>query len=306
MVRVRVFINPGAGSVDDEGALIDAIEAAFTAAGADTTVDVVDPADVADTVADWWSSDDRPDVIVAAGGDGSVNCLASAAVGTDIVMSVLPLGTFNHFASDIGLPDDLDGAAAAIVAGEVRHVDVGEVNGAVFVNNSALGVYPAMVAVRDRIREQRGWGKVRAVPVACIGVLRQLPVHRLDLSGPSGFERRRVRTSFVFVGNGRYDNNNGGTPRRVDLDDGQLYLAMTRATGRWGLIRTALSALVSGSRRTRDLDEFTAESFDIGGRAKSLLVARDGEIERMKLPLRYRSRPGALSVRAPDTSQSAQ
>lgn len=303
-MHALVFVNPGAGSVDDEAELIGAIEAAFAAAGATATVAVVEPADVAATVADWWNGDDRPDVIVAAGGDGSVNCLAAAAVGTDIVTSVLPLGTFNHFAADIGLPGDLTGAAVAIVEGEVRAVDVAEVNGAVFVNNSALGVYPAMVAVRDRIRAQRGWGKVRAVPVACVEVLRQLPVHRLDVSGPSGFERRRVRTSFVFVGNGRYDNGGGGTPQRVDLDDGRLYLAMARATGRWGLIRTAISALVAGSRRARDLDEVTAGSFDIGGRATAMLVARDGEIEWMKLPLRYRSRPGALLVRAPEAAST--
>lgn len=298
-MRVRVFINSAAGSVDDENELIDTIEKAFDKAGADAAVDVVDPSDVADMVTRWWDGDDRPDVIVAAGGDGSVNCLARAAAGTDIVTSVLPLGTFNHFAADIGLPDDMDAAAAGIVGGTERAVDVAEVNGEIFVNNSALGVYPAMVSARDRISDRHGWGKVRAVPVACVQVLRQLPAYRIDITGSGGFERRRVRTSFVFVGNGRYDNADGGLPERVDLVGGNLHLAMTSATSRWGLVRTAVSALLSGLRRTRDLDEIELTELDVGGRGKRLLVARDGEIDRMELPLRYRCRPGALIVRAP-------
>lgn len=97
------------------------------------------------------------------------------------VVGVLPLGTFDHFAKDLGIPTDLTEAAASLVSGEERQVDIGEVNGRVFVNNSAPGVHPAMVAVRDRIRDQRGWGKIRAVPVAAVRVLRAFPVHRFDL-----------------------------------------------------------------------------------------------------------------------------
>lgn len=298
-MRARVLINGGAGSVDDEDALRHDVAAAFERAGGEAQVDVVEPVDIADTIRSWWEADDRPDVIVVAGGDGTVNGAAAVAAGTDMVLSVLPLGTFNHFAKDLGLPDDLEGAAAAIVAGEVRTVDVAEVNGEVFVNNSALGVYPSMVAIRDRIRSSRGWGKVRAVPVASYQVLRDLPVHRLDLRGSDGFVRQRVRTPFVFVGNGRYDNAGGGMAERAALDDGVLDIAVARATSRWRLVRIAVRALVSGVDSAREIDRVHLAELTVSGNTSRLRVARDGEVGWLELPLRFRCRPGALRVRAP-------
>jgi diacylglycerol kinase family enzyme len=297
-MRFRVLINGGAGSVDDEGALRDDIAAAFRAAGATAEVEVVDPADIDETIRRWWAVEDRPTAIVVAGGDGTVNGAAAVAAGTDIVLSVLPLGTFNHFAKDLGIPDDLTEAAHAIVDGTERRVDVAEVNGEVFVNNSALGVYPAMVATRDRIRDATGWGKIRAVPVASLRVLRDLPTHRFDLVA-DGWERRRVRTPFVFVGNGDYDNGRGGAAERTGLDDGRLGVVVARTTTRFGLLRSAVRAIVRGVDAADDLDRTQVPSLTIEGRARRLLVARDGEIGRLDLPLRYRCRPGALIVRAP-------
>jgi diacylglycerol kinase family enzyme len=196
------------------------------------------------------------------------------------------------------MPTDLAGAAAAIAGGEVRRVDVAEVNGRVFVNNSVLGVYPEMVAVRDRVREQRGWGKVRAVPVAVLAVARRFPVHRVDLEGP-GYRRARVRTPLLFIGNGVYDNGSGGQPQRGALDDGLLGLAVASATTRWGLVRAMFRALRRGAEASGDLD--TAELTDllVRVRGRHLRVALDGEVDRFEAPLEYRVRPGALRVLAP-------
>jgi len=299
-MRFQVLVNGGAGSVDetDEGGQVAAIEAAFEAAGAEATVEVVAPDRIQATMRRIWDGEDRPDAIVIAGGDGTVNCAAGEAAGTDLVVGVLPLGTFNHFAKDLGLPTDLAGAAAALTAGEVRAVDVAEVNGRVFVNNSALGVYPEMVAIRDQIRDERGWGKVRAVPVAAYRTLRDFPLHRLDISGP-GYDRHRVRTPFVFVGNGLFDNEAGGLVVRESLDDGELGISVARVVSRWGLIRMAARALVAGTSSARDLDTAQLAEVTITTRAKRLRVALDGEVAWLGLPLRYRCRPGALQVLAP-------
>lgn len=300
--RFHVLVNGGAGSVG-AGAEADqqraAIAAAFEAAGAEATVEAVDPEDLPDAVASIWSAPDRPEAVVVAGGDGTVNCAAGAAVGTDIVLGVLPLGTFDHFAKDLGMPTDLAGAAAAIVGGHERAVDVGEVNGRVFVNNSALGVYPEMVAVRDAIRERRGWGKVRAVPVAAARVLRAFPTHRLDLRGDDGYRRARVRTPFVFVGNGTYDDGGAALGGRGSLDDGRLGVYVARVVSRWGLVRTVLRAVVSGTEAARDLDRVELRELEVGGRSRRIRVALDGEVVWLDAPLRYRTRPGALRVVAP-------
>lgn len=293
-------MNDAAGSVarseaEQEAA---AIEAAFAAAGAEARVHLASPADYATLIPRLWSAAPTPTAVVVAGGDGTVNCAAQAAVDTEVVLGVLPMGTFNHFAKDLGLPTELAEAVAALVAGSVQAVDVAEVNGRVFVNNSVLGAYPTMVAVRDRLREQRGWGKVRAVPVAAWRVLRALPVHRFDLVGP-GFVRHRVRTPLLFVGNGVYDNEGGGVLAREALGDGELGVAVVQVSSRFGLVRTVLRSLVAGVERARDVDLAAVSELLVSGRFRHVRVAVDGEVCWLDVPLRYRVRPGALRVLAP-------
>ncbi len=303
-MRFDVLVNGGAGSVDSdqEEAEVAAITAAFTAAGARADVRVVAPERMQDEVKACWDGPDRPRAVVVAGGDGTVSCAAGAAAGTDIVLGALPLGTFNHFAKDIDLPDELGSAVSALVGGEVRAIDAAEVNGRVFVNNSVLGLYPDLVAVRDRIRDRRGWGKIRAVPVALIDVLRRFPMHRIDLRGP-GYERRHVRTPLVFVGNGVFANADGGAPTRDDLADGFLGVAVSRAKSRWGLIRSAIRALVRGAEAADDIDTVALTELTIDLHVRHVRVAVDGEICWMESPLRYRIRPEALQVLAPPPTE---
>jgi diacylglycerol kinase family enzyme len=301
MARFVVLVNDGAGSVaaEDRAGEQASIEEAFAGTGVEVEVSMVRPDRLAATMRQIWSDPGRPDAIVVAGGDGTVNAAAGAAVGTDLVLGVLPLGTFNHFAKDLGIPTDLADAAAALAERRERQVDVGEVNGRVFVNNSALGVYPEMVAVRDRLREERGWGKVRAVPVAVWRVARSFPVHRVVLSsddGPGLGSGRPLRTPFVFVGNGSYADGPGGPANRTALDTGQLEVMVAGVRSRWGLVRAVLGALVADPDEVRDLHRHDLVDLRIEGRASRVRVALDGEICWLDLPLRYRSRPGSLRV----------
>ncbi len=296
-----VLINDAAGSVDRDALDQDIarIEAAFEAAGASAEVRA-EPPDAFDRVMkELWAGPDRPEAIVIAGGDGTVNCAAGVAVGTDMVLGVLPMGTFNHFAKDLGMAVDLDGAVADLVRGEVRVVDVGEVNDRVFVNNSALGVYPAMVSVRERLADKKGWGKVRAVPVAVWRVLRYFPVHRLDLQGDGGYRRERERTPFVFVGNGGYEDEPGQVGTRSTIDTGTLALYVARVASRRALIWNVFRTVLSGSDAAREMDRTELTEVTIASGTRRVRVALDGEVTWMETPLRYRSRPGALRVMAP-------
>lgn len=296
-----MLVNDGAGSVDDQHRerQLERIRVAFEAAGPDVEVDEVRAEDLPSVMAEAWSATPRPDAIVVAGGDGTVSAAAGVAAGTDMVIGVLPLGTFNHFAKALGMDVDLDGAVRDLIDGAERHIDVGEVNGRAFVNNSALGLYPAMVAARDHTTDQRGWGKIRAVPVAAMRVLRAFPVHRLDLTGSDGYHRSRVRTPFVFVGNGPYEDDSGQIGVRAALDDGQLGLYVARVTSRLGLVAAVARTVLSGSRTARDMDRAELTEVTVSGRVKRLRVALDGEVTWLETPLRYRCRPGALRVLAP-------
>lgn len=295
------LVNASAGSVDDSDGERQAILDAFAAADdrIDVRVEAVDPADLQDRIRRIWDGGDRPEVIVVAGGDGTVNNAANAAAGTDIVLGVLPRGTFNHFAGDLGIPDDLEAAAAALAGGEVRRVDVGEVNGRVFVNNSLVGLYPTMVAIRDEVMESHGWGKIRGVPVAAVRVFRQFRLHRFDLSGSDGFHRAGLATPVVFVGNGEYTNAPGEPPSRDALDRGELGVSVTRGSTRRALVRAAFQSLFRGVESADEVDNVTLDHLDVRSRSKRLRVAFDGEIDWLVPPLHYRIRPGDLHVLAP-------
>ncbi len=143
----------------------------------------------------------RGDTLVAAGGDGTVNAVAAVAVETGATLGVLPAGTLNHFAKDLRIPLDPAEAVDTIVAGHVQMVDVGEVNGRIFVNNSSIGIYPRMVWERDG-EQRRGRRKAVAFGIAMLRTWRNYRTFagRLLIDGTPHV----VRTPFVFIGNNEY------------------------------------------------------------------------------------------------------
>lgn len=235
-------------------------------------------------------------VIMAGGGDGTVNAVATHLLGTDKILGVLPLGTLNHFAKDLRIPLDLEEAAQNAISGHATNVDVGEANGRIFLNNSSLGLYP--IIVREREKKQRlGSGKWPAFAWAAITAFRRYPfLHvRLDAGG----KKFNLKTPFVFVGNNEYIMERLHIGGRALLDQGVLSVYVTNRTGRWGLVRLALRALLGRLREEKDFLALLTKEVKIETRHKRLRAAFDGEVELMHAPLQYHSRPGALRVMAP-------
>ena len=242
-------------------------------------------------------------IIVAGGGDGTINAVATALVGTDKTLGVLPLGTLNHFAKDLGIPLDLAAAVRTIIAGRTGQVDVGEVNGLIFLNNSSLGLYPTIVRQRER-RQQRGYGKWTAFVWASLKVLRRYPFLnvRLSVEGKEIF----TRTPFVFIGNNEYETNSLNIGSRSCLNNGQLSLYVTHDTGRVGLLRIALRALLGRLRNTQDFVAMCTTEVWVKTRHRRERVSTDGEVTVLETPLHYRVRPGALRVLLPANEQETQ
>ena len=240
--------------------------------------------------------------VVAAGGDGTISAVASRLAGTGVPLGVLPLGTLNHFAKDLGIPLDLDHAVEVIARGHVAAVDTAEVNGRVFINNSSLGLYPDIVLDRERLRRRLGRGKWRALLAASIHAARRYPVLslKIDLDGHA-YHRR---SAFVFIGNNEYTMEGFEIGERAALDRGQLSLYVTQRTGRFGLLRLAFRALLRRLRQARDFDMVTARSLVVDTPHSHIRVATDGEVTLMKPPLHYRIRPGALRVIVPPPALS--
>ena len=291
---VQVVINAGAGAVDKEE-IVNRLLERYLPIGSRWKVSVAsDGPELLELVR--LAVKDDYQTLVAGGGDGTVSTVAGVVAGTNRTLGVLPLGTLNHFAKDLQLPVDLDGAMETILAGHTVQVDVGDVNGQTFINNSSLGLYPQIVKEREK-QQRLGWGKWPAFVWAAISVLRRYPLLdvRLSIDG----KQLVRRTPFVFIGNNEYEMESFNIGRRACLDRGELSLYITHRTGRLGLLRLALRALLGGLRNERDFTALNTREVWIETRHRRVRVAFDGETTIMKPPLHYHVRPGALCVIAP-------
>ena len=239
----------------------------------------------------------QPAIVVAAGGDGTVSAVASRLAGTGMRMGVLPMGTLNHFAKDLRIPLDLEGAVNVLASGRELAVDVGEVNGRIFVNNSSLGLYPDIVRDRDLQRRRLGRSKWPALFTASLHALRRYPVltFRIEIDGQSIVRR----SAFAFIGNNEYQMEGFNIGEREGLTDGKLSLYVSQRVGRFGLVRLAFRALVGRLKQASDFDVVTAASLVVDTRLARMRVATDGEITWMDTPLKYRVRPADLRVMVP-------
>ncbi|MDB5916981.1 MAG: sphingosine kinase [Massilia sp.] len=293
--RIAVIINGGAGSGHDDAAADD-LRAKFRAHGCEAEVTLAKSGD--DMIAAARKAiADGMQVVVAGGGDGTINAVASVMAGSGVDFGVLPLGTLNHFAKDVGIPLELDAAVRNVAEGRRIEVDVGEVNERIFLNNSSLGLYPDIVRDREKQQHRLGRGKWPAAAWAAVSALRRFPF--LDVGvGVDGRQHAR-RTPFVFIGNNEYTMQGLAIGARERLDAGVLSLYVAQRPGRLGLVRFAWRALWGRLAQERDFDVMLSDKFDIKTRHRRLRVATDGEVTVMATPLRYRIRPAALAVIVP-------
>ena len=237
------------------------------------------------------------ETIVAGGGDGTINAVASAMVGNkDVKLGILPLGTLNHFARDVGVPADIGQAVKSIVAGHVKSVDVGEVNGQIFLNNSCLGLYPAMVRLRESLQKS-GYRKFPALLRASFHILMRFPRLYLELHPAAGSAHRR-KTPVLFIGNNPYDTSLTQLGKRPSIEQGRLWTMMPTASTRWSLL-LSLFAILRGRETAGDIIAFEETHLVVASRRRRLRVAVDGEVLHLQPPLNYRVRPKALRVIVP-------
>jgi diacylglycerol kinase family enzyme len=288
---VAVILNASAGR-SDKHELADRLVLMFEAEGVNARVILACSGEEIVAAARRLAAEGAS-ALVAGGGDGTVNTVASIALESGMPFGVLPLGTLNHFAKDLGLPLDIDCAVRAIAHGRVERVDVGDVNGRIFVNNSSLGIYPRIV--RHRTRKQReGMGKWAAFAWAAMRVLRRHIFLAVGLVADD--KRLSRRTPFVFVGNNEYQMESLRMGSRTCLSAGRLSVVVARRPGRWGLVRLALRALLGRLHAAKDFDVLCTRELEVETPHAQLDVATDGEVTRMGTPLRYRVLPGALQV----------
>ena len=236
--------------------------------------------------------------IVAVGGDGTISSVACALAAGDAskALGVIPFGTLNHFARDNKIPIDIGEALSCIESGKSVNVDVAEVNGQYFINNSSIGMYPKMVAIRDHA-EAKGMSKIFANLRAIFTVLKRTKylTVRLDVDGNSITRR----TPLVFVGNNRYIFQGSRMGQRERLDEGLLSVFVPHSISRPGLVWLAIRALLGLERGARELDHFEVQKLTVDTPQANVLVSCDGEVREMRSPLKYQIHPKALRLIVP-------
>ncbi len=236
-----------------------------------------------------------PAFLAVAGGDGTIRCAAGVVADTDLPLLPIPAGTRNHFAKEVGIPTLEDAGRAA--AGEVRRIDVGEVNGEVFVNNANVGAYPRIV--REREVHEKRFSKQTATVVAAWNQVRNL--HKFNVTVDGG---ETHRAWMVFIGNGKYGSSLLDMSARETLDGGILDVRILRADGKLARLRVA-AAIATGRMSSSPMTMIDEVSeVELGFDRAKVDVALDGEIIPLSTPLRFRCRPKALRVLTPPGAEA--
>ena len=289
MRRVLVLLNARAGTLIDAGTedIVALIEATLKPRCESLDIRLLQPREFPRAIAD--AALDLHDAVIVGGGDGSVSAAVAAFSGGEKLLGVLPLGTMNLFARDLGMPSDVRAAVAALSSVAPRRIDLAEVNGRPFHTLSGLGFFSQMARAREEVRGHP-LGRFVGLVLAWFRALRRTATFTIDivLDGRS----ERVQALAVLVTNNQF----GADWRRARLDEGVLEIHLVEDRGTLTKLN-ASAALLTGSWRTeQEIRSITATNLTITSRRRHASASTDGERVRERLPLRYRVLPEALTV----------
>ncbi|VXC60758.1 diacylglycerol kinase family protein [Massilia sp. 9I] len=294
-----VVLNAGSGHSETELRRT-TIEQVIAGAGRRCQLELVDdPAELADKARSMAARAlAEGGILVAAGGDGTINTVAHEAVLAGCPFGVLPQGTFNYFGRTHGIPEDLAEAVYSLLRAKMRAVQVGLLNNKIFLVNASVGLYPKLLEEREHDKRQYGRSRVVAFFSAVKMALR--PHRHLRISLELDGKERRIRTTTLFVGNNRLQLEQVGMRDGLieAVEDGQLVAIAPRPMGKLGLLRLLVRGMLGKLGSDDEVEAFafkrlTVRTPAVYGR-KRMKVAADGEVEQMAMPLEFRVLEGRL------------
>ena len=285
-----IVLNAGSGSQDGEE-VRDTIARVLGAAGRRHDIDMVrrgaDIPEAARRAAARARSEGG--AVVAAGGDGTINAVAQAAHDAGCPMGVVPQGTFNYFSRTHHIPLETEAATQALLAARPTPVQVGEVNGRLFLVNASLGLYPQLLEDREAFKSRFGRNRVIALFSALATVLRE---HRqLRLRIDSAGQVHDVRTSTLFVGNNRLQLQQVGLPEARAIGRGRVAGVMLKPVGNLALLRLLLRGALGSLGDDERVESFEFERMTVAPGLpygmRRVKVAADGEVSWLRSPLTF-------------------
>jgi diacylglycerol kinase family enzyme len=287
-----LFLNRSSGAKLPEGEMKELVESAEKGG-----LEVIPLNRETDITAEVRSRMDRGvKLFVAAGGDGTINCIVQAIVHTEAVLGVLPVGTFNHFAKDLNLPLPWREALDVVLNGTTKQVDAARVNDRFFVNNVSLGLYPELVARREE--KGRDYPRWKARLHAAAVTLRKYPHVALTLE--TEHHNEVLRTHVFMVSNNSYDLSRMGidAPRNT-LEEGRLSIYWLPHLPRLALMRFAAHYLAGRVKTAPGFRSFRTARMKVQAAKSNLSLGIDGEVFTMSPPLVITTHPKSLLVKVP-------
>ena len=235
-------------------------------------------------------------LFIAAGGDGTVHHVLQGVVHSDVVLAVLPLGTYNHFARDLGIPLDWREALEVALHGEPRQIDAARINERFFINNVSIGLYPELVARREaRGRHYPRW---KARLTAFYATLREYP--HVTLAVETEHRHEAIRTHVFMISNNQYDLERIGIEAsRERMTEGRLAVYWLPHTSRWTLTKYVARYLAGRVRTIPGFRSFRTLRMRVQSPRSQLKVGIDGEVFTLQTPLVITAMPQSVLVKVP-------
>ena len=240
-------------------------------------------------------------IVVAAGGDGTLNAVVQRVLGTGLPFGILPQGTFNYFGRAYGIPRDTERAAAALLDAIVRPVQVGLLNRRAFLVNASVGLYPELLEDRELYKQRFGRSKAVALWSGLVTLLR--PPRQLHLELQVEGQLRTLRTPTLVVGNNPLQLEQVGIEEAAALEHGRLVAMTVRPVGTLALYGLLLRGAFSRLGDARNVISFDFLQMRVRGRRpghpRRFKVAMDGEILWLPAPLEFKVAPQRLPLLMP-------
>lgn len=286
--RTLLLVNPGAGR--GEETLAPVIDR-FRRSGLQVTLESFEALPALRQDIDRLRS--THDQLVICGGDGSISSAAGAVMESGLPMGILPMGTANDLARTLQIPLELEEAAGVILAGRLRPIDVGTVNGHTFFNIASIGLSTELARRLDA-RMKRRFGRL-SYALTAIQVL--LSARRLRARIAANGHSRTVKTYQIAVGNGVHYGGGNVISQAAAIDDGRLDLYSLEMRSLWKLVLMFPAFRAGRHGAWKEVRTARSDAFVIETR-RPLPVNADGEIV-TTTPARFRTHPGAVSVFVP-------
>ena len=239
-------------------------------------------------------------VVVAAGGDGTLNAVASQLLHQDVPVAVLPLGTFNYVARVLNIPLDILEAAKIVATGQIRSSHVAKINDHIYLNNASLGLYPLFIRKRERYNQKFGRFPLHAYTSGLDVLIRDRKELKLEVEVDG--QRYPVKTPLLFFGNNQLQLQEMKLKIAQSAERGEVAGVLLAKSDKATLFKTLFQLIRGRLEQVNDVYSFSGEQVTVYSKQSRLTVAIDGELVQLNTPLHFSVEKHALNIMVPHDS----